>query len=113
MSIEQISDTFINQCKRSTNYQFLGRRFGTLSNESKSEIYKLEMSMCLEKKYMKCLQHVHDLNQTKQTDASTTLASPTTASSPNATVLRTSTLGSKPISSIEACEPLIHEYIGK
>ena len=81
---EHISENFINLCKRRTNHKFLGRRFGTLSNESKSEIFQLEMSMCLEKKYMKCLQHVRDLNQTKQT---------------------------KPISSIDACEPLIHEYI--
>jgi len=82
---EHISENFINLCKRRTNHKFLGRRFGTLSNESKSEIFQLEMSMCLEKKYMKCLQHVRDLNQKKQTD---------------------------PISSIDVCEPLIHEYIG-
>ena len=84
MSIEQISDNFINQCKRSTNYKFLGRRFGTLSNESKAEIFQLEMSMCLEKKYMKCLQFVNN-NKKNHTET---------------------------ISSIDICEPLIREYIG-
>uniref|UniRef100_A0A6C0HUW3 Uncharacterized protein n=1 Tax=viral metagenome TaxID=1070528 RepID=A0A6C0HUW3_9ZZZZ len=79
----QISEKFIDMCKRRTNHKFLGRRFGTLSNDTKAEIFKLEMSMCLETHYMKCLKHVND-SRIYQTE---------------------------PVSSLDICEPLIHEYM--
>ena len=79
----QISEKFIDMCKRRTNHKFLGRRFGTLSNDTKAEIFQLEMSMCLETHYMKCIKHVNDSRINKTT----------------------------PVSSIDICEPLIHEYM--
>lgn len=79
----QISEKFIDMCKRRTNHKFLGRRFGTLSNDTKAEIFQLEMSMCLETHYMKCIKHVNDSRINKTT----------------------------PVSSLDICEPLIHEYM--
>ena len=80
---DDVPKKFIDMCKRHTNHKFLGRRFGTLSNNTKAEIFQLEMSMCLETHYMKCLKHVNDSRMYQTT----------------------------PVSSMDICEPLIHEYM--
>jgi len=49
----------IAECRRQSNQTLLKRRYGTLSEQTKREIFQLEMSMCLESAYMTCIQRVN------------------------------------------------------
>lgn len=76
---------YYDVCHSRTNQQFLDRRYGSLSKETKQEIYKLNMSMCLEQQYMKCMKHAKET--TKKL-----------ANSSNHSIQ-------------EICEPLVEQYI--
>jgi hypothetical protein len=61
MDISELANKYIELCKSQTGQMFVGRRYGTLTNITKKEIYNLEMCKCLEKHYMMCLKH-HDID---------------------------------------------------
>ena len=54
------SKHYYDVCHSRTNQLFLDRRYGSLSKETKQEIYKLDMSRCLEQQYMKCMKHLKE-----------------------------------------------------
>jgi hypothetical protein len=53
------NDKSIVGCQRRSKEALLHRRYGTLSSAAKHEIFQMEMSMCLEEEYMKCIQRVN------------------------------------------------------
>ena len=58
------NDKSIVDCQRRSKEALLHRRYGTLSLATKHEIFQMEMSMCLEQEYMKCIQRVNQAHVT-------------------------------------------------
>lgn len=88
--IDKDSSSFLKQyydaCHSLTNQKFLDRRYGSLSKPTKQEIYKLDMSRCLEQQYMKCMKHA------KETATQELVVS-------------------DPTRIMEMCEPLVEQYM--
>lgn len=85
---QDVVKRYYDACHSLTKQKFLDRRYGSLSKETKQEIYKLDMSMCLEQQYMKCMKHAKE----------------SVIREPKVVVV-------DPTRIMEICEPLVEQYM--
>ena len=86
---QDVVKQYYDACHSLTKQKFLDRRYGSLSKDTKQEIYKLDMSMCLEQQYMKCMKHAKE----------------SVTQEPKVVVVV------DPTRIMEICEPLVEQYM--
>lgn len=84
---QDVVKQYYDACHSLTKQKFLDRRYGSLSKDTKQEIYKLDMSMCLEQQYMKCMKYAKE------------------------SVTQEPKMVVDPTRIMEICEPLVEQYM--